>query len=102
MGTIVTGCFAVFCLAAAAPAQTLDNRALNGKFWFRHVRLFTDASGNITDARSLLGAMTFDGSGHYSFTGQQVLGAKAPAALTGSGKYAVDPAGSVALANPQQ
>src|SRR5690348_15080714 len=82
-------------------AQTISNQSLNGKYYFRHVSLGTDATGNITDARSLLGAITFDGAGHYSFTGQQVLGAGAPASQTGTAlMYTVDPAGFVSLASP--
>jgi uncharacterized protein (TIGR03437 family) len=52
------------------------------------------------DPRSLLGTITFDGAGHYSFTGQQVVGTNAPASQSGSGAYAVDPAGFVTLDSP--
>ncbi len=44
--------------------------------------------------------MTFDGSGRYSFTGQQVLGTAAATAQSGNGTYAVDPAGFVSLSSP--
>src|SRR5579884_418051 len=82
-------------------AQTIGNQSLNGKYYFRHLSLGTDTTGNITDARSLLGAITFDGSGHYSFTGQEVVGGGVPASQTGTGlTYAVDPAGFVSLASP--
>lgn len=98
-----TGCGWVLLgmLLAALPisAQTLTNQALNGKYFFRHVSLGTDgvSSSNLTDPRSLLGTITFDGSGHYSFTGQQVIGNNAPASATGSGMYSVDPGGFVSL-----
>lgn len=83
--------------AGSISGQTLTNQALNGKYFFRHVSLGTDgvSSGNLTDARSLLGAITFDGSGHYSFTGQQVVGNNAVTSVSGSGSYSVDPGGFV-------
>src|SRR5579871_79923 len=81
-------------------AQTLTNKDLSGKYFFRHISLATDSSGNLTDPRSLVGSITFDGSGRYSFTGQQVQGNNAAASLTGSGAYAVDPAGFVSLDSP--
>ena len=81
-------------------SQTLNNQSLTGKYFFRHVSLGTDASGNLTDARSLLGSITFDGAGHYNFTAQLVLGAGAATAQTGSGTYSVDPAGFVSMASP--
>ncbi|SPE38401.1 conserved exported hypothetical protein [Candidatus Sulfopaludibacter sp. SbA3] len=82
------------------PAQTLTNQSLNGKFFFRQMSLGTDGSGNLTDPRSLLGTITFDGSGHFSFTGQQVTGTGAPAPQTGSGAYSVDSAGDVVMDSP--
>jgi len=81
-------------------AQTLSNKDLSGKYFFRHISLGTDSAGNLTDPRSLIGTITFDGSGHYSFTGQQVQGNNAATTQTGSGAYAVDPAGFVSLDSP--
>jgi uncharacterized protein (TIGR03437 family) len=86
--------------AAPVPAQTISNQSLSGKYFFRHVSLGTDGSGNLTDARSLIGAMTFDGSGHYSYNGQQVVGTAAASTQSGSGAYSVDPAGFVSLDSP--
>ena len=49
-------------LAAAAAAQVaghaqvLNNQYLTGKYYFRQVSLGTDTSGNLTDARSILGS----------------------------------------------
>ena len=98
------GVVLVTALASAVTlaGQTVSNQSLNGKYFFRHVSLATDASGNITDARSLLGNITFDGSGKYTFSGQQVVGAAAAVALSGNGTYSVDPAGFVALSSPQR
>jgi uncharacterized protein (TIGR03437 family) len=82
-------------------AQTLNNQSLSGKFFFRYVSIGSDSSGNATDPRSLLGALTFDGNGNYSFTGQEVIGAAAAAAsATGTGVYSVDPAGNVTMDSP--
>lgn len=87
--------------ASLISAQTIGNQFLNGKYYFRHLSLGTDTTGNITDARSLLGSITFDGAGHYSFTGQELVGAGAPASQTGTAlTYTVDPAGFVLLASP--
>jgi len=83
-----------------ASAQTLNNQSLTGKYFFRHVSLGLDGSGNLKDPRSLLGAMTFDGNGNYSYSGQQVVGAAAATSQTGSGVYSVDPAGFVSLDSP--
>ena len=75
-------------------AQTLDNRSLAGRYYFRH--LFQAAD----ETRSLLGALTFDGNGGYTFTGQQNVGSAAASVVTGSGTYTVSPAGMVAMTNP--
>src|SRR5690348_17224008 len=90
---------AFLCVTSIWP-QTLNNQSLTGKYFFRHVSLGTDATGNLTDARSLLGSITFDGAGHYNFTAQLVLGAGSATAQTGSGTYSVDPAGFVSMASP--
>ncbi len=81
-------------------AQTLTNQALNGKYFFRHVSLGIDASSSITDPRSLIGTMTFDGNGRYTFNAQQLSGASNTSTATGSGSYSVDPAGIVSMDNP--
>ena len=85
---------------ASLPAQTLNNQALNGKYFFRHVSLGTDGLGNISDPRSLIGSLTFDGNGHYNFNAQQLVGAANASNVTGSGAYSVDPAGIVAMDSP--
>lgn len=87
--------------AASLGAQTINNQSLTGNYFFRHVSLGTDTSGNLTDARSLLGNLTFDGAGHFTFSGQQILGTAAATAVTGNNlTYSVDPAGFVSLASP--
>ena len=92
--------FWVVLLAAPAVSQTLNNQSLTGKYFFRHISLGTNAANQLTDARSLLGTITFDGSGGYSFTAQLDLGIGAPVIQSGIGAYSVDPAGFVTLDNP--
>ncbi|HLW79427.1 MAG TPA: hypothetical protein VKU44_07485, partial [Terriglobia bacterium] len=87
--------------AGVMMGQTLNNATLSGKYYFRHLLFTTDTSENITDMRSLLGAVTFDGVSSFSFTGQQTTGSNPPAALSGSGTYTMNPAGIVSLTNPQ-
>src|SRR5271157_2422044 len=86
--------------AASLSAQTLNNQSLNGKFFFRQVSLGADGAGNLTDPRSLQGTITFDSSGNYTFTGQQVVGNTAATSQSGIGTYSVDPAGFVSMGSP--
>src|SRR5579883_2696490 len=88
----------VGCLPVSS--QVLTNQYLSGKYYLRQVSLGTNSGGSLTDARSLLATVTFDGSGGYTFTGQQVIGSGAATAFNGSGKYSVDAAGFVTLDNP--
>src|SRR5690349_13896768 len=103
MGSMLTptGPMRVFAslLATAAFAQTLGNQTLTGKYYFRHVSLGTDGSNpaNLPDPRSLIGTITFDGAGRFTFGGQQTTGSAAIAAASGSGAYSVDPGGFVSL-----
>ncbi len=101
---LILGWLAAAALLACASisAQTLDNQVLNGKYFFRHLSIGTDASGNITDPRSLIGSMTFDGNGHYTYNAQQLQGAANGSTATGSGTYSVDAAGVVSLDNPMR
>lgn len=84
-----------------AGAQTISTATLTGKYFARHVQFTTDVSNNVTDARSIVGTVTFNGAGQYGFTGQQVIGSGAAASYTGSGTYSVTAAGLVTMSNPQ-
>src|SRR3954452_20022966 len=86
--------------AAAGQSQVLNNQYLTGKYYFRQLSFAADSAGAISDARSVLGSLTFDGAGGFTFTGQQVQGANAAAALTGKGLYTVDAAGMVTMDSP--
>lgn len=96
------GCMALLLVAGLLHGQVLDNRNLTGKYYFRHLMLTTDASGNITDARSLIGAMVFDGAGRFTYTSQQAIGVAAAVPQNGSGSYSVTSGGFVTLTNPQR
>jgi uncharacterized protein (TIGR03437 family) len=87
---------------AAMDAQVLNNQSLKGKFFFRHISLGTDGVSvtNLSDSRSLMGSLTFDGNGGFTFDGQLSSGASSFASQSGSGSYAVDPGGFVILDNP--
>src|SRR5205807_2037157 len=88
--------------AGLCVGQTLNNQTLNGKYFFRHVSLGMNgnAAGAISDPRSLLGTITFDGAGKYTYTGQQITGTGSASAATGSGVYSVDAGGFVSLDSP--
>ncbi len=88
----------VFGSGAALP-QVLNNTSLNGKYYLVHL-LVTSASGSATGAQSLSGAITFNGSGAYTFTGRLGQGSGSPAAQTASGTYSVAADGTVTLTNP--
>ena len=92
-------CF--FTSAAILCAQTFTNSSLTGKYFVRHVQFTTDSNNDVTDARSITGAITFNGGGNYSFTGQQVIGSGFAAPFSVNGAYSVTPAGFVTLTNPQ-
>ncbi len=93
--------FAMMLAASLYPAcaQILGTSVLTGKYFARHVE-FT-GSGTVTDARSIIGVITWNGNGQYSFTGQQVIGTASAASFTASGAYSVSAAGVVTLSNPQ-
>ena len=89
-------------VAGVVSAQTLNNQTITGKFFFRYVSLGTDGvnPGNLTDPRSLIGTVTFDGVGRYGYIAQLTIGSAAPVSQTGAGAYAVDPGGFVSLDSP--
>ncbi len=91
-----------FLLTASLSAQVLSNASLNAKYFMRHLQFTTDATGNVTDARSITGTVTFNGAGAYSFTGQQVTGTSVPLSYTVSGQYAMTAGGVLTLTNPQK
>jgi uncharacterized protein (TIGR03437 family) len=98
------GCVLLAGLVGAVPAsaQAINNQSLTGKYYFRQVSLGTDGANpaNLPDPRSLMGTMTFDGSGAYTFIAQQLTGTTAAVSQTGKGVYSVDSSGFVSLDSP--
>jgi uncharacterized protein (TIGR03437 family) len=95
---ILAGLLSVFPLFA----QVLNNQSLSGKYYFRHLSLGTDGvnPGSFTDPRTLLGSITFDGSGHYAYVGQLLTGINAAVSQTGSGSYSLDAGGFLSIDSP--
>src|SRR5690242_8386399 len=91
---------AIAPVACSLLADVSSNASLSGKYYFRHVLLITDASGNVTDTRTGFGTLTFDGNGNFTTSGQQLVGTAQPATLAGNGTYTVKPGGFVTLSNP--
>ncbi len=85
----------------SAHAQLPGNGSLNGKYWFRYVQITTDSTGNLSQAMSLLGSLTFNGSGTFSYSASQTVGASTTGSVTGSGTYSVASNGFVTLTQPQ-
>ncbi len=55
----------------------------------KHLEFTTDTFNNITDCRSAIGVMTFDGAGHYTLNAQQTVTTLAATPLMGTGTYGV-------------
>lgn len=87
---------ATLVVAITGFAQVSSNASLTGSYNFRHVLLVS--SGNtVSETRTSFGTLTFDGSGGFTYLGQQLVQAAAPVALTGSGTYVVKPGGVTTL-----
>ncbi len=100
---VISGLSYLLCFASLASAAVFSATSLTGPYFLRHIEFTTDSSANnITDARSIIGSVNFDGAGNYSFTGQQVIGTGAASSFSVSGTYSVSPAGFVTMANPQK
>ena len=98
--TATLGGFSQSSSLSLAPSQSLTGQVLKGSYFFRQVSLATDSQGNLADARSLLGRMTFDGAGAYSYTALMVRGSGPASSQSGTGSYSVDPAGGISLESP--
>ena len=86
-------------------AQTFDSSAtgtVKGAYFVRQVLTIPDANTSaILRAVSLIGTMTFDGAGNYSFTGQLMDSQSGNAqAFSTTGGYAVSANGFFQVANP--
>jgi uncharacterized protein (TIGR03437 family) len=81
--------------------DTSGNGMLNGRYYVRLLSTSVQASGTIVGANSVFGIMTFDGNGHYNFTGQNYASSSGQtSALTYSGMYSVASSGMAQIENP--
>jgi uncharacterized protein (TIGR03437 family) len=97
----VSAWFCLMFIGFGGSAQVFTTSSLTGKYFARHIQFTTDAGNNVTDSRSIIGTMTFDGAGNYSFNGQQTVGTTSANTYSASGTYTVTSAGFVTLTNPQ-
>jgi uncharacterized protein (TIGR03437 family) len=92
--------------SAFAPRQAFDTSgdgALNGAYFVRQVMTLLDPDTSaILQAVSLTGTMTFDGTGNYSFSGQELNSAVSNTAVAYSttGTYAVSSSSLVQIQTP--
>ncbi|HLG99246.1 MAG TPA: IPT/TIG domain-containing protein [Bryobacteraceae bacterium] len=89
------------CVCSAAglslAAQSFSNASLTGKYGFRELVL----NAGTTQVQTLLGTITFDGKGAYSYSAQLLSGNSAPASANGtSGTYSVQPSGAAIVSDP--
>src|ERR1700722_14217279 len=62
--------------ASAQTTPTWDNSGngkLNGTYYFRHVLWALANTGDLADAQSLYGTISFDGNGNYSITNGTIV-----------------------------
>jgi uncharacterized protein (TIGR03437 family) len=107
---VTFGLYALLLLLACAPAafgQSFDasgNGTLRGAYFVRELLLAGQNGPSVSKAVSVVGTMTFNGNGGYSFSGQQTTrGGATNAALSLSGTYQAAPNGFViiqSLADP--
>ena len=80
-------------VSISAFSQVPTVKSLTGKYFFREMAVASDTS----QATSLSGTLTFDGTGAFSFQGQQLAGNNGPTTAAGSGTYAVTSSATVTL-----
>jgi len=92
----LAGVLALAALASAAFGQGFDtsgNGSLKGAYFVRELLFAGQSGSSISTAVSIVGTMTFDGNGNYSFTGQQTKkggATNAPLSLNGTYKAAAN------------
>lgn len=91
---------AMLLFATQLHAQVLDNGFLTGRYGFRQLLLSTNTSGQPIEARSMVGIISFDGRGSFSFQGTRNVGNNLSATFTGGGSYSVSPAGITTMSSP--
>jgi uncharacterized protein (TIGR03437 family) len=85
-------------LSTSAAFDSSGNRQLNGAYYFRQVFYFVaDDNGEIGEATTVQGTITFDGNGNYSCTGtflDSSTGSATPVAVTNeTGTYVISASG---------
>ena len=86
-------------LTASLGAQTLNNGSLSGQYHF--VQLLVNASGGaLTDVRNLIGDITFDGKGGYTYTGRCGVQSGALEPQSGQSSYYVRSDGFTGMPSP--
>ncbi len=92
----------------SAPWDNTGNGMLNGAYYFRQLYyVLGDNSGDLAEAVTLYGTITFDGNGNYSITNAQVIDYSYSSgqvanygAFTTTGAYAIAASGYGFLASP--
>jgi len=78
--------------AAAQTWDTSGNGQLNGTYYFREVAwLVGDNSGNLSEAASVYGTLTFDGNGNWTINSANLMdsGNNGPQTFTAKGTYSI-------------
>lgn len=101
---VITSAIAARRGASANATISFDssgNGMLNGRYYVRLLSTSVQASGTMVGSNSVFGIMTFDGNGHYNFTGQNYASSSGQtSALTYSGIYFVASSGMAQIENP--
>lgn len=86
-------------LTAPLGGQTLHPGSLSGQYHF--VQLLVNASGGaLSDARNLIGDITFDGKGGYTYTGRRGVQSGPLEPQSGQSSYGVRPDGFIDMTGP--
>src|SRR5581483_4252871 len=96
---------ALFCCSAQAQAvlafDTSGTGLLNGTYYFREVYyVIADNSGDLNDAGSLFGTVTFNGTGQYTMNVTNVDGASGASSGPASGTYSIAASGLGTISSP--
>jgi hypothetical protein len=90
--------------AAAQTWDTSGNGMLKGTYYFRHVAWsIGDNAGDVAEAVSVYGQVTFDGNGNYTITNQSYNDSSKTAPTNGfstSGTYTISASGYGSLTSP--
>ncbi len=93
-------CLALGLVATEMQGQVLDNNFLNGRYGFRQVVVSTNPAGQPIETRSIVGILSFDGRGAFSFQGTRNTSTNSPSAFNGGGTYSVAANGLVSMNSP--